>query len=136
MSKYLLLVSLLVFLVAGCSQNSGKAMPGSDQLDQLKEVQLSNFEGMGSLNENFKKEFSSKDKIQVFEDAMKNATKTDTSIKKYDYDMKLNFSDGGDKALHLSKNDKNEIILKYIGDSTDTYIIKPEKSKELINLIY
>jgi len=131
-----IVVFLLVFIaLVGCQSESEKPMPGSDQ--DIKEVQLSNFEGLGSMNEEFKQGFHKDGEIQIFQNAIKKAKKQeDLNIKNYDYDIKLTLQDGGNKGIHLTKNEDDEIIMKYIGDSTDTYIVNTEDSKDLINLIY
>ncbi|MGP0690437.1 hypothetical protein ACW5UC_28295 [Priestia aryabhattai] len=134
--KKLLITLATVLLIAGCQQKSNQALPGSNQLDQVKEIQISEFKDLGSLNENFEENFSNKDKLKVFKKALESARRQDKSIKKYDYDMKLNFTNGEDKALHIAKNKEDELILKYIGDSNATYVVNNENSRELIKFIY
>ncbi|MFL0475571.1 hypothetical protein ACH0CI_26680 [Priestia sp. 179-F W1.4 NHS] len=134
--KKLLITLATILLIAGCQPKSNQVLPGSKQLDQVKAIQISDFKNLGSLNENFKKNFSSEEKLKVFKKALESARRNDKSIKKYDYDMKLNFTNGEDKALHIAKNKENEIVLKYIGDSNATYVVDHENSRELIKLIY
>ncbi|MCY9376999.1 hypothetical protein MOF34_18325 [Bacillus sp. T17B1] len=136
MKKFLFLFALLGFALTGCQSEKTTGMPGSNQVDDIKGVQISKFEGLGSLNENFKQKFSKDKELKAFKKVIKHAKKQDKTVDKYDYDMELVFSDGGDKGLHITKNNKDEIILKYIGDSTDTYISSSEYSKDLIKLIY
>ncbi|RAS76669.1 hypothetical protein [Priestia endophytica] len=135
MFKQLLIILVALCLIAGCQQKSNQTLPGINQLKEVKEIQISEFKELGSLNENFKEKFTKKDQLEVFKKALKSAKRQDEPIKIYDYDMKLNFTNGEDKALHIAKNKKNEIILKYIGDSNATFAINNEKSKDLIKLI-
>ncbi|MCM2979209.1 hypothetical protein M3592_27920 [Priestia aryabhattai] len=136
MLKSFLVTSVLMFFIIGCQQTNGEALPGSNQLDQVKGIQLSKFEDLGSLNENYRENFADQSQLEVFQNALTNAKRENESIKKYDYDIKLNFKNGENKALHIAKNKKDELILKYIGDSNATYVVSNDKARDLIKLIY
>ncbi|MDY7042963.1 hypothetical protein RVS70_01955 [Virgibacillus sp. M23] len=135
MYRNIILLVLVFLTLVGCQ--SEQSMPGSDQSEEITEVQVSNFEELGSMNEDFKQSFSEKDEIELFRTAIEEAKQQEeSSITTYDYDIKLTLQGGGNKGIHLKKNDDDEIIMKYIGDSTKTYIVNRENSKDLINLVY
>ncbi|SMO66236.1 hypothetical protein [Melghirimyces algeriensis] len=130
MRKFIFLSLLFIIVLGGC-QNTEK-MP--EKTKNIKEVYISEFEGTG-LNENFNKKFTKDEEIDAFKILVKNANKQKEEVKQFDYDMKLVLTDGTDRGLRLSKNGKNEIIVKFIGHS-DTYVLGAEYSERLIKLIY
>ncbi|AAY60602.1 hypothetical protein I6G76_00010 (plasmid) [Bacillus cereus] len=136
MKKYISIFSLFVMLLTGCQFQKEENIPGIEQLESVKEIKISNFKKLDSLNENFNKSFSKKNEIGTFKNAMKTAKNQKQNITEYDYNIQIIFNDDSNKALHIAKTNEKKIILKYIGENTDTYVIDAKDSKELITLIY
>ncbi|EKU45301.1 hypothetical protein [Staphylococcus massiliensis] len=128
-------VLFVVVLLGGCQSKTDESIL-SQQSGDIKEVKLADFIGLDAFNENFDKEYTKTEDIDVFKKGFQQAEEKKYDIEKYDYNIKITLSDGTDRDLHLTKNDQDEIVLKYIGDSTDTYVIDPKHSSEIIKLIY
>ncbi|WP_077296307.1 hypothetical protein [Virgibacillus pantothenticus] len=132
MKKYLLFSTLfLAFLLNGCSDEK---ISLSEQVEQIKEIKLSNTE------EDYSKSFSNSEEIKIFKSAIKQAKKQATNTEGYDYDMAIVFNDKSDdfyeRLLQITRNDENEIVLNYLGYEEDTYVIDKTNSSKIIDLIY
>lgn len=132
MKKYLLLpILFLAFLLNGCSDEK---IPLSEQVEQIKEVKISN------TKEDYSKSYSNSEEIKIFKNAIKQAKKQETNTEEYDYDMEITFKDESDdlyeRLLQITKNDEDEIVLNYLGYEEDTYVIDNTSSSKIIDLIY
>ncbi|API91311.1 hypothetical protein J32TS6_33930 [Virgibacillus pantothenticus] len=132
MKKYLLLsILFLAFLLNGCSDEK---IPLSEQVEQIKEIKISN------TKEDYSKSFSDSEEIKIFKSAIKQAKKQATNTEEYDYDMAIVFNDKSDdfyeRLLQITRNDENEIVLNYLGYEEDTYVIDKTNSSKIIDLIY
>jgi len=135
LKKYVLL--LTIFLIVGC-QSTDNIL--ADQSKDINEIKLSEFEEIDVYNnENNSEIYYQKEKVGIFQEAFKYAKiKNEKKYKtdKFDYNIKFTLSDDTERVLHLAKNEKNELILKYIGDSTERYVVDEKHSKNVIELIY
>lgn len=133
MKKFLVLSVLFsVMVLVGCQDDSVL----SQQSQSIEKVKIADFVSLDTFNDDFIKEYDDSKSINIFKEAFQEAEEKNYDVENYDYNIELGLSDETNRELHLMKNDKQEIVLKYIGDSTDTYVISPQHSKELIELIY
>ncbi|EIT84722.1 hypothetical protein A374_13560 [Fictibacillus macauensis ZFHKF-1] len=137
MRNIFLIVSFLcLFLLSVACQDQakdkneqGEKMPTYERIKDLQEVRVSKIQ-----KEDYKI-FNKAKEIEIFKNMLKNASKEKYDSGKYDYDIKILFDKKGDeRGLYMAKV-KNKIVLKYIGDSTDTYIVNSNDSKDAITLI-
>lgn len=133
MKKFLVLSVLFsVMVLVGCQDDSVL----SQQSQSIEKVKIADFVSLDTFNDDFIKEYDDSKSINIFKEAFQEAEEKNYDVENYDYNIELGLSDETNRELHLMKNDEQEIVLKYIGDSTDTYVISPQHSKELIELIY
>ncbi|UTR16638.1 hypothetical protein MM221_08990 [Salipaludibacillus sp. LMS25] len=131
-------VLLLIMVVSSACQTNNESMYDAAQVDDLKEVRLSEFKALDSLNEDFEHLFSEEEELDIVRELIKSTQKSTQRHEEliYDYDVWLVYDDNVEKGIHLGKNDNDEIVLKYIGESTDEYVVSEKASRKLIDLIY
>ncbi|UJW55981.1 hypothetical protein HXZ66_00305 [Bacillus sp. A116_S68] len=136
--KRIIYAYLLMIIVLSACQANGEAMYDAGQVGDLKEVRLSEFDSLDSLNEEFEHLFSKEKELDIFRELIKSTQKRQQRDEElnYDYDVWLVYDDNAEKGIHLGKNDEDRIVLKYIGESTDEYVASEEASRKLIDLLY
>lgn len=133
--QMILLTFFAIMLLSGCQSKDQESIL-SQQSNSIQELKLAQFIGLDTFNEDFEKEYTKKEDVDIFKKGFQQAETKKHNLKKYDYNLKITLSDGTDRELHLAKTDNNEIVLKYIGDNTDTLVINPKHAENIIELVY
>ncbi|MEH7235638.1 hypothetical protein [Bacillus sp. JJ1562] len=129
----LLLTVITIFILVGCQSPKGGLV-----LNAISKISISESEGYGGLNENYFTTIDSEEMVQVFEEVVKSTVQTNGIVKKNrpDFDILVQYADGSTHGLHLSLgNEGDESILMYVGHESTTYIVRPDGTEKLRQMI-
>ncbi|MCR6108804.1 hypothetical protein HXA35_00315 [Bacillus sp. A301a_S52] len=79
--KRIMYVYLLMMVVLSACQLNGEVMYDAGQVDDLKEVRLSEFKSLDSLNEEFEHLFSEEKELDIFRELIKSIQKVHNVMK-------------------------------------------------------
>lgn len=133
---YLFLSAMIFFFIVGCT-NQEHTM---DLLDEnIREINVSESNGVGDMNQDILVSISDKDSIKRFENIIRTAVKQklNNDAVKPDFDIMVEYEgDLPTHAIHLTLGEKGEeSILMYIASEGETYVISSKSTDQLRELI-
>ncbi|RSL30494.1 hypothetical protein D7Z54_25665 [Salibacterium salarium] len=131
---YLLFILALALALAlsACQTVHEKIEP----LDDISKISISESGGYGGINNDFFMTISEKKTISGIEGVIKRANGkkhvVDVSDDKPDYDLLINYADGGTHLLQLVLGSEGEeSIFTYVGHEKNGFYVSPEDTKLL-----
>lgn len=134
---YSLLLLTCLTLLVGCQNTDEGTMVLLDE--KVIEVNVSESDGIGSINEDIIFTFNDEQSIQVFEKAIRTAVKQPSTISERipDYDVLVEYEGGlPTHAIHLWLADEDEkSILMYMVGEGETYVTLTKATNQLRELL-
>ncbi|MGM8363913.1 hypothetical protein ACLIBG_00395 [Virgibacillus sp. W0181] len=125
----------LTHIVLSSCQSSEEEMT---ILDTITQISISKSEGYGSINDNFFISLDKQEGVSGFEEVMKRATRKRIGVNnvKPDYDILVQYEDGGTHLLHLILGDEGEeSVLMYVGHEKKLYYVSSQATNKLREII-
>lgn len=109
-------------------------------IDSIYQISISKSNGYGGLNEDYFLSINKQEVItemeQIFESAKGEKRKVNVKNEKPDYDMLIRYKNGETNGFHIQLGDNGEeSIITYIGHERDAYIISPDYTNRLKEIL-
>lgn len=134
---YFLLLLVGFSYIVGCQNSQENTMGLLDE--KVKEIKVSESNGIGDMNQDIILSFDDKSSIKVFEKAIRTAVKKPSNINaiKPDYDVMVDYDRGfPTHAIHLWLGEEGEkSTLMYMVGEGETYITSSKFTDQLRELI-
>lgn len=109
-------------------------------LDNISTISISNSNGYGGLNENYFLSIKQDELTSEFEKVLKDTRRIKQNVDlindKPEYDILIRYENGETHGLHLVLgNEGEESTFFYIGNEKNGYIVSPEKTKVLREML-
>jgi len=137
MKKLLLVISVLVLIpifLLGCQSNAESAL----EHQNISRVGISESTGFGKVNPEFFEIYQDEERLLLFTDPLKNASKEEGIVDMIapQYDLDVSYEDGANLEFHLWVGESGEkSTLMQVDDTHTIYTVSRELTNKLIDLL-
>lgn len=137
MKKHFLIIAVLILIptfLLGCQSNAESAL----EYQNISRVGISESTGFGKVNPEFFEIYQDEERLLLFTDLLKNASKEEGIVDMIapQYDLEVSYEDDTSLGFHLWLGEKGEkSTLMQVDDTHTIYTVSTELTNKLIDLI-